>query len=51
MAVEIQDDYQQDKSTGYIDLQQFTPLLDNMSSDVLVQTDFGVVWGFRDLDV
>lgn len=37
MAVEIQDDYQQDKSTGYIDLQQFVPLLESMSSDILVQ--------------
>lgn len=41
MAVEIQDDYQQDKSTGYIDLQQFVPLLDNMSSDVLVKQILG----------
>jgi len=37
MAVEIQDDYQQDKSTGYIDLQQLVPLLDNVNSDVLVK--------------
>ena len=42
MAVEIQDDYQQDKSTGYIDLQQFTPLLDTMSSDVLVKQILGL---------
>jgi len=41
LAVEIQDDYQQDKSTGYIDLQQFVPLLDNMSSDVLVKQILG----------
>ena len=41
MAVEIQDDYQQDKSTGYIDLQQFVPLLDNMSSDALVKQILG----------
>ena len=37
MAVEIQDDYQQDKSTGYIDLQQLTPWLKRMSSDALVK--------------
>ena len=37
MAVDIQDDYRQDKSTGYMDLQQFVPLLDSMSSDVLVK--------------
>jgi len=41
LAMEIQDDYQQDKSTGYIDLQQFVPLLDNMSSDVLVKQILG----------
>ena len=41
IAAEIQDDYQQDKSTGYIDLQQFVPLLDNMSSDVLVKQILG----------
>ena len=51
MAVEIQDDYQQDKSTGYIDLQQFVPLLDNMSSDVLVKQILGLfgdsgAWAF-----
>ena len=41
IAAEIQDDYQQDKSTGYIDLQQFVPLLDNISSDVLVKQILG----------
>ena len=35
MAVDIQDDYRQDKNTGYIDLQQLTPLLESMSSDGL----------------
>ena len=45
MAVEIQDDYQQDKSTGYIDLQQLTPLLDNMSSDVLIKQILGLFGG------
>ena len=42
MTVEIQDDYQQDKSTGYIDLQQFTPLLETMSSDALVKQILGL---------
>ncbi len=37
MAVDIQDNYRQDKSTGYIDLQQFTPLLESMSSDARVK--------------
>ncbi len=35
MAVEIQGDYQQSKSTGYIDLQQFVPLLERMTPDGL----------------
>ena len=42
MSVAIQDDYQHDKSTGYIDLQQFVPLLDKMSSDVLVKQMLGL---------
>ena len=41
MAVDIQDDYLKDKNTGYIDLQQFTPLFSNMSSDVLVKQILG----------
>ncbi len=42
MAVEIQDDYHQDKSIGYVDLQQFAPLLDTMSSDVLAKQILGL---------
>ena len=42
MVVDIQDDYRQDKSTGYMDLQQFVPLLDSMSSDVLVKQTLGL---------
>lgn len=37
MAADIQDAYNRDKSTGYIDMQQFTPLFDGMRSDVLVK--------------
>ena len=37
MAVEIQDAYRQDKNTGYVDVQQFTPLFDSMRSDMLVK--------------
>ena len=37
MAVEIQDAYRQDKNTGYVDVQQFTPLFDGMRSDMLVK--------------
>ena len=51
MAADIQDDYRQDKSTGYIDLQQFTPLLESMSSDALVKQILGLfgdsgTWAF-----
>ena len=51
MAVDIQDDYHQNKSTGYIDLQQFTPLVAGMSSDVFVKQILGWfgdsgVWAF-----
>ena len=42
MAVDIQDDYHRDKSTGYIDLQQFTPLFANMSFDMLVRQILGL---------
>lgn len=41
MAVNIQNDYNQDKNTGYIDLQQFTPLFASMRSDVLVKQVLG----------
>ena len=51
MAVEIQNDYNQDKNTGYVDLQQFTPVFASMSSDVLVKQVLGWfgdsgVWAF-----
>ena len=51
MAAEIQEDYNQDKNTGYIDLQQFTPIFASMSSDVLVKQVLGWfgdsgVWAF-----
>ena len=41
MAAEIQDNYHQNKNTGYIDLQQFTPLVAGMSSDVLAKQILG----------
>ena len=41
MAADIQDDYHNDKNTGYIDLQQFTPLFTKMSSDMLVKQILG----------
>ena len=48
MAVDIQDDYRQDKSTGYIDMQEFVPLFDRMRSDVLVKQ---ILEGFGDSGV
>ena len=45
MAVDIQDDYRQNKSTGYVDMQQFVPLFDSMRSDVLVRQ---ILDGFGD---
>ena len=42
MRVDIQDDYRQDKSTGYVDMQQLLPLLDGMNSDTLVKHIFGL---------
>ena len=51
MALDIQDDYRQDKSTGYVDVQQFAPLLDSMSSDVFAKQILAVfgdsgAWAF-----
>lgn len=40
-AVDIQDDYNTDKNTGYVDVQQFTPLFDSIRSDVLVKQILG----------
>ena len=42
MAMDIQDDYLQDKSTGYVDMQQLLPLLDGMNSDTLVKQILGL---------
>lgn len=42
MTIDIQDDYRQDKSTGYVDMQQLLPLLDGMNSHTLVKQIFGL---------
>ena len=42
MTVDIQDDYRQDKSTGYIDMQQLLPLLEGMNSHTLVKQIVGL---------
>ena len=41
MATEIQEHYRQDKSTGYVDLAQLRSVLDDTSSNTLVQQIFG----------
>ena len=51
MAADIQNAYQQDKNTGYVDMQQFTSLFANMRSDVFVKQILGWfgdsgVWAF-----
>ena len=42
MMADIQDDYRQDKSTGYVDMQRLLPLLDGMNSHTLVKQIFGL---------
>lgn len=42
MTTEIQENYRQDKSTGYVDVQQITPVLDNVSSNSLIKQIFGM---------
>ena len=42
MATEIQNDYRQDKSTGYVDVQQLARLLDGVGSPILVKQILGL---------
>ena len=37
MRTEIQENYRQDKSTGYVDVQQITPVLDNVNPNSLIK--------------
>ena len=43
MATEIQNDYRQDKSTGYVDVQQLARLLDGVGSPILVKQILGLL--------
>ncbi|RKU33890.1 hypothetical protein C6499_00235 [Candidatus Poribacteria bacterium] len=40
MRTEIQENYRQDKSTGYVDVQQITPVLDNVNPNSLIKQIF-----------
>ena len=42
MTTELQENYRQDKSTGYVDVQQITPILDNVNSNSLIKQIFGM---------
>lgn len=42
MTTEIQENYRQDKSTGYVDVQQITPVLDNVNPNSLIKQIFGM---------
>ena len=40
MKTEIQENYRQDRSTGYVDVQQITPVLDNVNPNSLIKQIF-----------
>ena len=40
MRTEIQENYRQDKSTGYVDVQRITPVLDNVNPNSLIKQIF-----------
>ena len=42
MTTEIQENYRQGKNTGYVDLQQITPVLDNVHPNSLIKQIFGM---------
>ena len=42
MSVEIQDDYQQGKSTGYVDIQQLVPLLEGTPAEAFTKQMLGL---------
>ncbi len=42
MTTEIQENYRQDKNTGYVDVQQITPVLDNVHPNSLIKQIFGM---------
>ena len=42
MTTEIQENYRQDKSTGYIDIKQITPVLNTLKSNALLKQVYGM---------
>ena len=42
MTMEIQENYRQDKSTGYVDIKQIAPLLNTVNSNVLIKQIYGM---------
>ena len=42
MTTEIQENYRQDKSTGYIDIKQITPVLNTLKSNALIKQVYGM---------
>ena len=42
MTTEIQENYRQDKSTGYVDIEQITPVLNTVQSNALIKQIYGM---------
>ncbi len=42
MTMEIQENYRQDKSTGYVDIKQIAPLLNTVNSNALIRQIYGM---------
>ena len=42
MTMEIQENYRQDKSTGYVDIKQIAPLLNTVNSNALIKQIYGM---------
>ena len=42
MTTEIQENYRQDKSTGYVDIQQITPILDSVNPNARIKQVLGI---------
>ena len=42
MTTEIQENYRQDKSTGYVDIKQIAPIVNTVNSNVLIKQIYGM---------
>ena len=42
MTMEIQENYRQDKSTGYVDIKQIAPILNTVNSNTLIKQIYGM---------